>query len=165
LNAQAGATSGIVLTFADITATITTQRTLQEERDRAQRYLEVASTLVVVLDARGRVELINRQGCELLGFEEHELLDRDWFDAVVPAADRLDARRAFARLVSGVELRATASRPSSAPAAATTARSPGATPRCATRTATSSRSCAPARTSPSAAAPRPRWRISPTTTR
>jgi diguanylate cyclase (GGDEF)-like protein/PAS domain S-box-containing protein len=103
LNAAAPETSGIVLTFADVTATISTQRTLRDERDRAQRYLEVASTLVVVLDQRGHVELINRQGCELLGFDEQELRGRDWFDAVVPAADRLDARRAFARLVSGVE--------------------------------------------------------------
>ena len=103
LDAAQSASSGIVLTFADITATIATQRTLQEERDRAQRYLEVASTLVVVLDARGHVELINRQGCELLGFAEQDLLGRDWFDTVVPAPDRLDARRAFARLVSGVE--------------------------------------------------------------
>jgi len=103
LNRAASESAGIVLTFADITQTIATQRTLQEERDRAQRYLEVASTLVVVLDARGHVELINRQGCELLGFEEQELLGRDWFDAVVPATDRLDARRAFARVVSGVE--------------------------------------------------------------
>jgi diguanylate cyclase (GGDEF)-like protein/PAS domain S-box-containing protein len=103
LNRTASETAGVVLTFADITPAIATQRTLQEERDRAQRYLEVASTLVVVLDARGRVELINRQGCELLGFAERELLGRDWFDAVVPAADRLDARRAFARVVSGVE--------------------------------------------------------------
>jgi diguanylate cyclase (GGDEF)-like protein/PAS domain S-box-containing protein len=96
--------TGVVVTFADVTATIATQRTLREERDRAQRYLEVASTLVVVLDADGRVELINRQGCELLGFDEDELVGRDWFDAVVPAADRLDARRAFTRLVAGVEL-------------------------------------------------------------
>jgi diguanylate cyclase (GGDEF)-like protein/PAS domain S-box-containing protein len=103
LSATGGTDSGIVLTFADVTATITTQRTLREERDRAQRYLEVASTLVVVLDQRGHVELINRQGCELLGFEEDDLRGRDWFDTVVPAADRLDARRAFARLVSGVE--------------------------------------------------------------
>jgi diguanylate cyclase (GGDEF)-like protein/PAS domain S-box-containing protein len=92
---------GVVVTFADVTATIQTQRRLAAERDRAQRYLEVASTLVVVLDARGRVELVNRQGCELLGFAEDELRGRDWFDAVVPAADRLDARREFARLVGG----------------------------------------------------------------
>jgi diguanylate cyclase (GGDEF)-like protein/PAS domain S-box-containing protein len=103
LAANPSAATGVVVTFADVSATIDTQRTLRDERDRAQRYLEVASTLVVVLDARGRVELINRQGCELLGFAEDDLRGRDWFDAVVPAADRLDARRAFARLVSGVE--------------------------------------------------------------
>jgi diguanylate cyclase (GGDEF)-like protein/PAS domain S-box-containing protein len=95
--------AGVVVTFADVSATIATQRTLQEERDRAQRYLDVASTLVVVLDQFGHLELINRQGCELLGFTEQELLGRDWFDTVVPPDDRLDARRAFARLVSGVE--------------------------------------------------------------
>jgi diguanylate cyclase (GGDEF)-like protein/PAS domain S-box-containing protein len=103
LPAPAGAPAGVVITFADITATITTQRTLREQRDRAQRYLEVASTLVVVLDQDGRVELVNQQGCELLGFAEEELIGRDWFDAVVPAADRLDARRAFVRIISGAD--------------------------------------------------------------
>lgn len=102
LGAGAGR-AGVVVTFADVTATIQTQQRLAEERDRAQRYLEVASTLVVVLDAQGCVELVNRQGCELLGFAEDELRGRDWFDAVVPAADRLDARREFARLVAGGE--------------------------------------------------------------
>lgn len=94
---------GVVCTFADVTSTVEAERRLREERDRAQRYLEVASTLVVVLDSQGRVELINRQGCELLGFEERELLGRDWLEAVVPTEDRLDARLAFLRLVSGVE--------------------------------------------------------------
>ena len=48
-----------------MTSMLEAERRLREERDRAQRYLEVASTLVVVLDAQGRVELINRQGCHL----------------------------------------------------------------------------------------------------
>jgi diguanylate cyclase (GGDEF)-like protein/PAS domain S-box-containing protein len=94
---------GVVCTFDDVTATVVSERRLREERDRAQRYLDVAGTLVVVLDDAGRVELINRQGCELLGFQEEELLGRDWFGTVVPAADRLDARLAFMRLVSGVD--------------------------------------------------------------
>jgi len=94
---------GVVCTFADVTSSVEAEQRLREERDRAQRYLEVASTLVVVLDARGRVELINNQGCELLGFEERELLGRDWLEMVVLPEDRLDARLAFLRLVSGVE--------------------------------------------------------------
>jgi len=94
---------GVVCTFADVTNSVEAERRLREERDRAQRYLEVASTLVVVLDAHGRVELINNQGCRLLGFEEADLLGRDWLEMVVPSQDRLDARLAFLRLVSGVE--------------------------------------------------------------
>ena len=97
------ATSGMVCTFADVTARVQVERSLREERDRAERYLEVASTLILVLDHLGRIELINRQGCELLGFGEQELLGRDWFTTVVPDVDRLDARRAFARLASGVD--------------------------------------------------------------
>ena len=143
---------------------VLTQRRLRLERDRAQRYLDVAGTLVVVLDDAGRVELINRQGCELLGFDEDELLGRDWFGAVVPAADRLDARLAFMRLVSGVDAAGSTSRRSWRPAAARRARSPGATRSSTTAPAASPRSCARARTSPSASAPRPRSRSSPTTT-
>lgn len=98
-----GAPGGVICTFADVTATVRVERSLREERDRAERYLEVASTLIVVLDYLGRIEWINRQGCELLGFDDHEILGKDWFTTAVPEAGRLDARRAFARLASGVE--------------------------------------------------------------
>jgi len=101
--AHGTARQGVVCTFADVTRSVEAEQRLREERDRAQRYLEVASTLVVVLDSRGRVELVNRQGCELLGFGEDELLGRDWLEMVVPREDRLDARLAFLRLVSGVD--------------------------------------------------------------
>lgn len=98
-----GTRGGMVCTFADVTATVAVERSLREERDRAERYLEVASTLVVVLDHLGAIELINRQGCELLGFEESEIIGCDWFTLVVPEGDRLAARLGFIRLVSGVE--------------------------------------------------------------
>jgi diguanylate cyclase (GGDEF)-like protein/PAS domain S-box-containing protein len=95
---------GVVMTVADTTAAVESARRLREERDRAQRYLEVASTLLVVLDPTGRVELVNRQGCELLGFAEQELVGGDWFEAVVPPGDRREARAGFDALVrDGVE--------------------------------------------------------------
>lgn len=100
---QVGEHARLVCTLADVTDRVLADRDLREQRDRAQRFLDVASTLVVVLDPNGRVQLINRQGCELLGFQEDELLGRDWFDAVVPSLDRLDARRAFHRVVSRVD--------------------------------------------------------------
>lgn len=95
---------GVVMTVADVTGSVESARRLREERDRAQRYLEVASTLVVVLDPAGRVVLVNRQGLELLGFSERELVGRDWFEAVVPPGDRQEARAGFdALLRSGEE--------------------------------------------------------------
>jgi len=101
--ARPGAAGGYVCTFDDVTQTMQAEQRLREERDRAQRYLEVASTLVVVLDQFSRVELINQQGCDLLGFEAEELIGEDWFSTVVPDGQRLNARLAFTRLVSGVE--------------------------------------------------------------
>ncbi|WP_121249840.1 sensor domain-containing protein [Solirubrobacter pauli] len=100
---RVGEHARLVCTFADVTARVVADRDLREQRDRAQRFLDVASTLVVVLDPDGIVQLINRQGCELLGFQERELLGRDWFDAVVPTTERLDSRRAFHRVVSRVD--------------------------------------------------------------
>ena len=101
--ARLGSDGGCVCTFDDVTSAMQAEHQLREERDRAQRYLEVASTLVVVLDECSCVELINQQGCDLLGFEASELIGQDWFSTVVPQAARLKARLAFFRLVSGVE--------------------------------------------------------------
>ena len=128
---------GVVCTFADVTSSVEAERALREERDRAQRYLEVASTLVVVLDDRGSVELINRQGCELLGFAEDELRRPRLVRArSSPPPTASTPALAFTRLVSGVEPPGRVARDRSCgPRTARTARSPGATRCCATTTA------------------------------
>jgi diguanylate cyclase (GGDEF)-like protein/PAS domain S-box-containing protein len=72
---------------------------LRAERDRAQRYLDVAGTVIVVLDRDGEVLLINRKGCSVTGRRESELLGRDWFDVVVPPHERAAARAGYARIM------------------------------------------------------------------
>jgi two-component system sensor kinase FixL len=66
------------------------------ERDRANRYLEAAQTILVALDPHGRVTLVNRKGCEILKTEESALLGTDWFDTAVPGPERERARADFA---------------------------------------------------------------------
>jgi PAS domain S-box-containing protein len=73
----------------------------QHERDRAMRYLRVTGSAIVVLDADGRVDLVNRRACEILGYPEGEVLGKPWFESFLPERMRKDARRVFDRLVAG----------------------------------------------------------------
>ncbi|MBI5970135.1 MAG: PAS domain S-box protein [Deltaproteobacteria bacterium] len=68
------------------------------ERDTAQRYLDIAGVMIVVLDAKGRVSLINKRGREILGYEESEIVGRDWFVYFVPDRIRGALVDAFERL-------------------------------------------------------------------
>jgi PAS domain S-box-containing protein len=74
---------------------------LRRERDRAQRYLDVAGVMFVVVGADRRVRVINRKGCEILGYEEHEIKGRDWFGHFIPERMRNRVSAVFDRLMSG----------------------------------------------------------------
>jgi diguanylate cyclase (GGDEF)-like protein/PAS domain S-box-containing protein len=78
-----------------------TQRKLTEAR--AQHYLDVAGTILLVLRTDQTVELLNRHGRELLGYEDGELIGRDWYDAVVPEDDREGRRENFQRVLRAEE--------------------------------------------------------------
>jgi len=77
------------------------ERSLQEERDRAQKYLEIAGVILVVLNADQTVQLINRKGCEVLGYEPAEIIGANWFDTFLPEKDRERTRAVFIELISG----------------------------------------------------------------
>jgi len=74
---------------------------LREERDRAQRYLDIAATMITVLGADGTVQLANKRACEVLGYAESELRGKDWFEVVVPESDREPTRGVFKQLMAG----------------------------------------------------------------
>jgi PAS domain S-box-containing protein len=74
---------------------------LKQERDTAQKYLDVAGVLFVVLDTAQRVTLINRKGCEVLGRTEPQVLKKNWFDNFVPEKRRESAREFILQLRKG----------------------------------------------------------------
>ena len=78
-----------------------TERALQEERDRAQRYLEIAGVILVVLNSDQTDQIINRKGCEVMGYEPLEIAGRNWFDSFLPEKDRERTRAGFIELISG----------------------------------------------------------------
>ncbi len=74
---------------------------LREERDKARRYLDIAGTIIVVIDVDEKVSLINRKGCEILGYDEDEILGKDWFETFLPASDRSRVKAVFRMLMAG----------------------------------------------------------------
>ncbi len=72
-----------------------------DEKDRIKRYLDLVGVIVVALDTNGKVLLINRKGCELLGYKEREIVGKDWFRRFVPKRARKEVLSGFAKIRSG----------------------------------------------------------------
>jgi PAS domain S-box-containing protein len=75
---------------------------LRDERDKAQNYLNVAGVIMLALDADETVKLINKKGCEILGYGEQEIVGRNWFDMFIPEEKRAEVRAGFKELMAGM---------------------------------------------------------------
>jgi PAS domain S-box-containing protein len=71
------------------------------EKERAQKYLDIAGVAIVALNERGEVTLINKRGCEILEYREEEVLGKRWFDHFLPARNRQDVATVFEKLLAG----------------------------------------------------------------
>ncbi|WP_407355561.1 PAS domain-containing sensor histidine kinase [Methanolobus sp. WCC5] len=74
---------------------------LREERDRAQKYLDIVGVIILALDREGDIRLINKKGCEIFGYSECELLSKNWFDACIPEELQEKARTDYAKVMHG----------------------------------------------------------------
>lgn len=67
-----------------------------------QHYLDTVQTLIVALDAEGRITMINRKGCEILGYRREELLGSNWFAICLPQPEGTDrVYPVFCRIMAG----------------------------------------------------------------
>ncbi|MFX1367757.1 MAG: PAS domain S-box protein [Promethearchaeota archaeon] len=84
----------------DITERYNAEAAVRAQRDRAQLYLDLAGVVFLVLDRKGNITLLNRKGCEVLGYSPGEILGRSWFE-FVPESARLEVRAAFNQIMAG----------------------------------------------------------------
>ncbi|MFH1010022.1 MAG: PAS domain S-box protein [bacterium] len=85
----------------DITDRKRAEEAVRVQRDLAQSYLDLAGVIFVALNADGHITLVNKMGCKVLGYEERELLRRNWFDTCLPQRLRTDVRSVFRKLIAG----------------------------------------------------------------
>ena|GEM_PF-538825 len=77
------------------------EEVLRRERDRAQRYLDIAGVMIVAIGADQKVTLANKKCCEVLGYSEQEIIGKNWFDTFIPERIRDEVRTTFIKLIDG----------------------------------------------------------------
>ncbi|MFA5118972.1 MAG: PhnD/SsuA/transferrin family substrate-binding protein [Candidatus Omnitrophota bacterium] len=77
------------------------QVALLRERDKAQNYLDIAATIIIIINRDQTVNLINKKGCEVLGFSQKEIIGKNWFETFIPDDSREEVKGVFFRIMSG----------------------------------------------------------------
>ena len=92
---------GAIENFRDLTKHKGLWGKLRQERNRAQQYLNIAGVIIIAIDDKGIITLINKKGCDVLGFKEEEIIGNNWFGLCVPERVRKERRDTFKKLMAG----------------------------------------------------------------
>jgi len=92
---------GAIENFRDLTKHKGLWGKLREERNRAQQYLNIAGVIIVAINEMGIITLINKKGCDVIGYAEEEIVGQNWFDLGVPESEREARKDAFKRVMNG----------------------------------------------------------------
>ncbi|PRX33491.1 PAS domain S-box-containing protein [Orenia metallireducens] len=55
---------------------------LEQEKDKLQKYLDITEVVFLILNQAGKITMINQKGCEILGYDEEEILGNSIMDYV-----------------------------------------------------------------------------------
>ncbi len=91
----------ILSSIIDISKRKLAEEELRREREKAQKYLDVAEVMLVAINEDEAITMINKNGCRLLGCDENEILGKNWFDNFIPLSTRENTRRVFRKLLIG----------------------------------------------------------------
>jgi PAS domain S-box-containing protein len=77
------------------------ERDREEKQETTQKYLDTAGVILLALDADEKVTLINQKGCEILGYEQEEVIGKTWCENFLPERVRQDVKSVFRALFGG----------------------------------------------------------------
>lgn len=91
---------GYILSLRDITEQVKTETFVQLEKTQARKIIDSARVFLLSLDADGNIRMVNEHGCKLLGYEEAELLGKNWFATCLPQASRTIAENTYQMILN-----------------------------------------------------------------
>ncbi|MEA1984151.1 MAG: DUF835 domain-containing protein [Euryarchaeota archaeon] len=74
---------------------------LVSERNTAQKYLDVAASILVVTDNDQEITLINKKGVQMLGYDEDEIVGKNLFDTLIPESSGKILKDIYSNLQKG----------------------------------------------------------------
>ncbi|MHA2052153.1 MAG: PAS domain S-box protein [Candidatus Hodarchaeales archaeon] len=92
----------IVHVQQDITEQKSVEKILRNERDKAQRYLDIIPVIMIAFDLDGNITLINKKGSQTLGYPEIELIGKNYVDTFVPDRIKKKVTQIFDSLTNGI---------------------------------------------------------------
>ncbi len=79
--------------FRDVTEKKQRERELQLARNVAEKYLQVANVMIVILDRNANIKLVNDKAAEILGWPKEKLIGMNWYENFVPVSRRETSRK------------------------------------------------------------------------
>ncbi|MEM1123918.1 MAG: PAS domain S-box protein, partial [Bacteroidota bacterium] len=73
---------------------------IKQEKETAQTYLDIAGSMVVVLNKAAQIQLLNQRGEEILGVKEEYVIGQNWFETFIPKGERTGVKAVFDSLMS-----------------------------------------------------------------
>jgi len=83
-----------------ITKQRATENQLKKERDKAHKYLYIAEVIILALNRKGVVTLINKKGCEIIGYDMEDIIGKNWFQNFIPIANREIQTNSFLNIIN-----------------------------------------------------------------
>ena len=80
---------------------IANEKELIKSKETAECYLNVAAKIILSLDKKGKITLLNESGHRFLGYQSGELIGKNWFTTCVPQDDVKELKAVFKKIMKG----------------------------------------------------------------
>ncbi|MFC1569741.1 PAS domain S-box protein [bacterium] len=96
-----GQVTHVIEIMRDISNFLEVKKEVLFQGKKAQQYLDVVGVMIVAIDVNQKVKLINRKGCEILGYPEDEVVGKNWIECFLPQKNVKQVKSVFKQIISG----------------------------------------------------------------
>lgn len=79
-----GKVTGTLQICTDMTERKNFENALLNEKVKAQNYLDIVDVMLLVVDTDNKIQLLNRRGCEIIGYDFNEVVGKNWVENFLP---------------------------------------------------------------------------------